>query len=286
MLLSPGLSSLGFTADNWGANPAATAGTAVTPGASNAEGSWTQIFSGATVSNDVCWITIRIYAGGTSGSQKDHLLDLGVDNAGGTSYSAVISNIVCGNSPSLIAGASTPHCFGFPLFVKSGSSIAVRVQGSAATAGTIRVASKIYGLPSDQEALPLGQFSETIGTITNSQGVGFTPGNAADGTWVSLGTTTNAMWWWQLAVQTSNGTTTALTTYVDLAFGDATNKVIIQRQMFGSNTVEQNTDLWKSNLCWMDSYRKVPGGSTLYVRGRCSGAPDTGWNAVAIGIGG
>lgn len=285
MLFVPCLSSYGFSADNWGANPSTTAGTSVTPGATNAEGTFTQIFAAATVTSDVYWIVLRIFAGGTSGSQKDHLLDIGVDNAGGSSYSAVISNIVCGQSPSLAAGTFNPHRFVFPLYIKSGSSIAVRIQGSNGTAGTVRVSAKIYGQPSNPQAVPIGMISETIGTITNSQGVGFTPGNAADGTWVSLGTTTNALWWWQLAVQTSNGTTTALQTYVELAFGDATNKVSIQRQMFGSNTTEMNSDFWGSNLCWMDSYKQVPGGATLYVRGRCSGAPDAGWNAVAVGMG-
>lgn len=285
MLAAAGLSSYGFTFDNWGANPSTSPGTSVTPGASNAEGAYTQIASSANISRDCYWISLRISGGGTSASVKDHLLDIGVDPAGGTSYSAVISNIVCGESPGA-GNVGGPHSFLFPMFIKAGSSVAARVQGSNATAGTVRVIAKFHGDPSNPENVPVGQYSETIGTITSSGGVSFTPGNAADGAWASLGTTTQDLWWWQLAAQASNATITGLNTYIDLAYGDATNKVVIQRQQHVGSTTELSADLLKSNLLWIDCYKAVPAGSTLYVRGRCQSAPDTGWNAVAIGIGG
>lgn len=284
MLGAPGLSAFNFSYDNWGANPSSTPGTAITPGASNVEGAWTQIATGSNISSNVYWIRLQMVGGATSTAQKDHLLDLGVDNAGGTSYSAVVSNMACGQSP--IAGLLASRGFLFPIFIKSGSSVAVRIQGQNATAGTVRVSAKFYGDPSNPENAPVGQYSETIGTITNSQGVAFTPGNAADGTWVSLGTTANDMWWWQLAPQASNGTLSALQTYVDLAYGDGTNKVVIQRQLIQTDTTEEVVDLLTSNFAWLDCYRFVPAGSTIYVRGRCSAAPNTGWNAVAIGVGG
>lgn len=285
-MLVPGLSSYGFTYDNWGANPSLTLGTSVTPGATNAEGSYTQIATGANISRDCYWVEFLIVAGSTSTAQKDHLLDIGVDNAGGTSYTTVISNIVCGASAPNNAGSGGLR-FVFPLFIKSGSSVAVRIQGNNGTAGTVRVAAKFFGDPSNPEAVPIGCFAETIGTITNSGGVSFTPGNAADGSWVSLGTTTSALWWWQLCVQLSSAAMTGnLITYVDLAFGDATNKVIIQREMFVQTSLESVGPCVVSNLAFPAGYRPVPGGSTIYVRGRCSAAPDSGWNAVAVGIGG
>lgn len=285
MLLSPGLSGYGFAYDNWGANPASGAGTSVTPGASNAEGSWTQIASAANIARDTYWILLTVSGGATSGSQKDHLLDIGVDPAGGTSYTAQISNIICGYTAGLnvAPGART---YMVPLYIKAGSTVAVRAQGNNATAGTLRVQAKFLGDPVNPENVPIGQYSETIGTITNSGGVSFTPGNAADGTWVSLGTTAKNLWWWQLCPQVSNGTITTLFTYVDLAVGDATNKDIIQRQMISSTTSEMINDVFQANLFWPSCYRPVAAGSTLYVRGRCSAAPDTGWNAVAIGVGG
>jgi hypothetical protein len=290
VLASVGLSSYGFTYDNWGANPSLTAqGTSVIPGASNAEGTFTQIASGANISRDVYWIAIWVNGGSTSAQQKDHLLDIGVDPAGGSSYTAVISDIVCGESIALNSGVSTlvgaSRHFVFPLFIKNGSSVAVRIQGSNATAGTVRVSAKFWGDPSNPECVPVGQYSETIGAISGSAGVVFTPGNAADGTYTSLGTTTRDLWWWQLGVSVSDATMSFTGCYVDLAYGDATNKVIIRRGFYGTDGSEMLAECFGTNLLF-DSYKPVPAGATLYVRGRCSTTPDSNWNAVAIGIGG
>lgn len=187
-LLIPGLTRANWTYDNFGATPAVAYGTSVTPGASNAEGSWTQIASSANIAQDVRGFFLMVHTGNTNSQAKPHLLDIGVDPAGGTSYTAVISNIPCG------AGATdVGHPFFFPLYIKAGSSVAVRVQGANATAGTVRVAAKFYGHLSNPAAWKQGFFSETIGTVTNSNGTSFTPGNAADGSWVSLGTTANRL---------------------------------------------------------------------------------------------
>lgn len=285
MLAAPGLSAFHWTYDNYGANPSATPGTSVTPGASGAEGSWTQIASGANIAQDVWALALRISDGATSTAQKDHLLDIGIDPAGGTSYTAIVSNIVCGAS-SPVGAQGSGHHFLLPLFIPSGASVAVRIQGSNATAGTVRVGAKFYGKPSRPEAMPLGQYAETIGTITGTQGVSFTPGNAADGSWTLLGTTGKNLWWWQIAYQVSNATITAEYTYIDLAYGDASNKTQIMRAMHGGTTSEQIGDALKSNLNPYEAFCFVPAGSNIYIRGRCLNAPDTGYNAVAIGIGG
>lgn len=280
-LLVPGLSRAIFRYDNWGTNPTTTQGTSVTPGASNAEGSWTQIASSANIAQEVAALHLRIAAGSTNAAAKPHLLDIGVDPAGGTSYTAVISNIVCGSSP---AGAAVEHFF--PLRIPAGASVAVRIQGANATAGTVRVAARFYGQLSGRHRVPVGSFSETIGTITNSDGQSFTPGNAADGTWTSLGTTTNPMWWWQLCYQVNNATITVEGCFIDLAYGDGTNYELIQRVYNLGDTSESCNRVSRNNLNWFEGYCPVPAGATLYVRGRCQNAPDTGYSAVAVGIGG
>lgn len=282
MLFVPG-ASWGWAYHNGGTNPSATCGTSVTPGASNAEGSWTQIASAANIARDVWELIIGIAGGNSTGAQKDHLLDIGVDPAGGTSYTAVISNIVCGQSDAANRGFIP---FRFPFRIKAGSSVAVRVQGSNATAGTVRVWAYFLGSPSRPDIVWSGSVSETIGTITNSQGVSFTPGNAADGTWVSLGTTTRQLKWWQLGAQLSNGTITAQYTYVDLAWGDGSNKhrIIRNHLMSFSGTAEIRSTPF-AGVDLVQGYAEVPAGGTLYVRGRCSGAPTSGYNAVAIGVG-
>ena len=264
--------------------PTATPGTSVTPGASNAEGSWTQVATSANIAYDVCLIYIAIGGGNTSAGQKDHLLDIGVDPAGGTSYTAVINNIVCGQTQAVTTGWDE---FVFPLRIKAGSSVAVRVQGNNATAGTVRVVADFYGRPTQPQCVPVGQWSETIGTITNSAGTSVTPGNAAEGAWTSLGTTTKNLWHWQIGMQLSNATITAQYTTFDLAYGDATNKEIILEDMaIGFYCTAEIKATTLRGRAMIRATRPVPAGSTIYARARCSTAPTATYNCTAIGIGG
>lgn len=264
--------------------PSATPGTSVVPGASNAEGAWTQVATAANMAYDVCLFYIAVGGGNTSAQQKNHLLDIGVDPAGGTSYTAVISNLVCGQTQAVTTGGDE---FVFPFFVKAGSSVAVRVQGNNATAGTVRVVATFYGRPTQPEMAPCGTFSQTLGTITSSAGTTVAPGNAAEGSWVSLGTTTSDLWHWQMGVQLSNATITAQYATYDLAYGDATNKeIIIEDQAIGFyGTAEIKASILRGRHL-VEAYRYVPSGSTIYARGRCSTAPTATYNVTAIGIGG
>lgn len=280
----PHLSRGYFVYDNFGANPSATPGTSVTPGASNAEGSWTQVASGANIAQDVFGFYLRVSDGASTTAAKPQILDVGVDPAGGTSYTPIISNLVCGASGAITIGSGMQ--FYFPMWIKAGSSVAVRIQGANATAGTVRVGARFYGRPSTPEALPIGTYSETIGTITGSNGVSFTPGNAADGNWVSLGTTTKPLWWWQIGYQIDNGTITAEYTYIDIAHGDTTNKHLITRLLHTGTTGEAVTAVMPLHMMFVEAYCPVPAGANIYIRGRCNNAPDTGYNGVAVGVGG
>jgi len=285
VLMPSGLSAYNFTYDNWGANPSATIGTSVTPGASNSEGSWTQIASSANIAQDCYWLYIQIHTGATSAAAKNQLLDIGIDPAGGTSYTAFLSNLQIGASPALTVAGNREHIF--PIFIKAGSSVAVRIQGSNATAGTVRVAARFYGQPSRPEAVPVGTVSQTFGTITNSNGQSVTPGNAADGSWVDLGAVSpSPLWWWQLGYGIDNATITAEYTYLEVAFGDATNKVTIFKVMHGGTTGETCGLAAQTSLLACAAYQPVPVGANIYVRARCNNAPDTGYHVTVVGIGG
>lgn len=284
-LANPLLSSAAWTYDNWGANPSATLGTALTPGSSNADSAWTQVASSANIANEVAgfWLTIGTQ---TAHSAANHqvLLDVGVDPAGGTSYVDAISDIVCGN---MGTGVDRGRAMFFPLRIPSGASVAIRARSANAAAVALRVSIKFYGLVSGPHAYPIGQISETIGAVAaTSTGTSFTPGNVADGTWASLGTTTNPLWWWVLNYSVNNATINAEYCYIDLAYGDASNKHVMKRIMVLGSTGENTFELLPGNLTHYDCYYPVPAGATIYVRGRCDSAPDTGYVAAAIGIGG
>jgi hypothetical protein len=273
-----------YILDNWGTNPSSTPGTSVTPGASDVEGSWTASGLG-TVANECQWIQLRVSDGSTATAAKRHVLDIGIDPAGGSSYTAVISDIVCGASATIAAGGAPGHSFLIPFRVPASATVGIRIQGSNATAGTVRVGMRLSGRPDAPWMFPVGQYAETIG-VTGSSGTSVTPGNAADGSWASLGTTTRECWWWQLCYQIDNGTITGEYTYLELAYGDGSNKHVILRRMHGGNTSEGVGTPLDENLSVAAAYCRVPAGATLYARGRCNNAPDTGYQCAALGIGG
>lgn len=285
MYLPAPLSRFPFNSNNLGATaPSATMGTSVTPGASNAEGSWTQLLT--ALSGDMSGFWLRVSDGASSATQKSHLLDIGIDPAGGSSYTAIINNIVCGSSGA-ITTTGGGHRFFFPMRLPGGATVAARIQGVASTAGTVRVGIRAYNAQQSRPwTFPVAQYSETIGTITNSSGVTFTPGTGAPGSWVSLGTTTRDLWWWQVAYQVDNTTITAEYCWVELAFGTAGTKIIIQRRINGGTTGETTGEVTALNLLPHEAYCPVPAGTEMWVRGSCDSAPDTGYNAVAVGLGG
>lgn len=259
-----------------------TVGTSVTPGASSAEGNWTQIASGANIAQSVYGVFLLINSGATSASAKNHIIDIGYDPAGGSSYTAKITDLIVGQSAAYGGQLSAGRAFYFPLSIPPGSTVAVRVQGSSGTAGTIRVGATFYGRPTRPEMIRSSGYSETIGAVASTLGVSFTPGNSgAEGAWTSLGTTTRDLWWFQLGVQLNNATFSLNTSYqFDLAYGDGTNMhMIIENHMATVTTAESLQTLLSSGECL------VPAGSTLYVRGSCANTADTGWNANAVGIG-
>jgi hypothetical protein len=284
-MLFPGLlSGFNFRVDNLPATPVINTGTTLTANATpNTEGAYATLIADTAVTQDCYWMYVNINSGNAATSARNMLLDIAVDPAGGTSFTNILSNIVCGEAPGFSQAGR--RSFAFPYFIKAGSEVGARIQSSVASATTICVI-RLYGNPTNPLAVPVGAISQTFGTITNSNGNAFTPGNSADGTWVDLGTTSTPLWWWQVGWQIDNGTITAENTYIEVAFGDGTNKhQIIKTQHYGttSETVGSSLD---SHITFAECYMPVPAGVNIYIRGRCNGAPDTGYNATVIGIGG
>lgn len=272
--------------DNWGATPNATPGAAVASSTTaNTEGSWVQVASATNIANDVDGFHLMIHGYSAATNTRTALVDVGVDPAGGTSYTELISDILVGGVPT---GTSNTLEMFFPIKIKKGSTVAVR-QLARWGAISMRVATRFFGSPTSKGIFPVGSYSETLGSgVTIPKGTEFTPGNAADGTWTSLGVTTKPLWWWQLGYSIYNTVVTAEYTYLELGTGDGTAAGTIPffRQQHGGSTSEICSLYDKTNLLWNMAYFPVPAGQTIYVRGRCTNAPDTNYNAVAIGVGG
>lgn len=269
----------GFRYLNWGTT-ATLRGTSVAPGVSDAEGSWTEIASAANISVSTYGLYLKISFGSSANNPKNHLMDIGIDPAGGTSYTAVISNLPMGMS----GGNGVMREFYFPLFVLAGSSVAVRIQGTTATANTVDVAATFFGQPKNPELARATQYSETIGTVTATTGVAFTPGSSgAAGSWTSVGTTTRELWWWQVGLGINDASLTAADLLLDVAYGDGSNKVMIIENMYHRMTSQETIHHGLAMNC----YKRVPGGSTIYVRGSTDIATlDSNYNVLVVGMGG
>lgn len=263
--------------------PSSSPGTSVTPGYSSAEGNWVAIASAANIAQDVYGFFVEIWNLNTSGYNLNGVLDIGVDQAGGSSYTAVIEDILCGH---VTAGTSANGVqLYFPLFIKAGSSVAVRGSTSY-TSGTLRAHMVFFGQPSRPELVRVGQYCEGIGAVSSCVGVSFTPVSGSEGSWASLGTTTRPCWWAQLTASINNGTIAAQYTHVDLAIGNGTTyDIIIQNLgLYVYGTAEIVARKNDANL--LSGHWNIPAGATLYVRGRCSTTPAAGYNARALLIGG
>jgi len=264
--------------------PSTTPGTSVTPGASGSEGSWTQIASAANIAENVHGLYLWITGGATSTASKPHLLDIGVDPAGGTSYTAIVSNLECGGSGTAAQGGVDMF---LPLFIPAGSQVAVRVQGQNATAGTVRVCAIFYGKGRHPEAGRSFRKSETLGTVAGSSGVAVTPGTSgAEGAWVQIGTT-GFRWRYCLPTfQLDDASTNAQQIFFDVAYGDASNKVIIAENV--SAGLPGTTEAMWCGLASAahDLYCDIPSGVNIYVR--CSttlATADSNYDFLVTGLG-
>jgi hypothetical protein len=286
MPLPGSITRFNWTADNWSATPSANVATqAVTPGGGGSTwGSWVNLLG--ALANDAYAINVRVLNGATSAANNSCVMELGIDPAGGSSYTAIIPAHPIGG-PSSITQTGSGLSFLFPIFIPAGATVGARMKALAASPGARRVAVRVYGKPTHPENVPYGTYAEVVGTITNTQAPVFTPGNAADGSWVDLGATVKDLWWWQIAYQIANATITAEYTYIDIAHGDASNKHPIARLMHGGTTGETIGTPLEDNMAGLwECYCPVSAGTHIYIRGCCNNAPDTGYQGVAIGIGG
>lgn len=285
MLWTPnGAGAYGWSFSSTGTTrPAAAWGTSITPG-NNTYGSYTQVLSGANVAKDVFGILIHINSNATSTAARDTIVTIGVDPAGGTSYTDLIPNLLGSSAAGAIsiAGGSGIHYF-FPLWIKSGSTVAAKASVNNATVGTLRVRIQVFGLPRDRRNIVVGTKCLAYGiTAGSSTGTSVTPGTTNEGSWTSLGTiaSTDNPWWWQYGMGVNNGTITAVSYGSDLGIGDASNKVIVGEDRIWTGSTAET---------WSDDgvgqgYYQAKAGDIVYGRSQASGTAITGLSMAAYGV--
>jgi hypothetical protein len=263
------------TAD--GTRPATGYGTSVTP-AQNAYGSFVTLISGANLTVDCLDLTICVNNVGITTVARDCVVALGIDQAGGTSFTT-IADLVCGPACGYAFGSDgmTGTVFRFPLWLKSGWSIGVAGAVNSATLTAFNVFCKVRGAPSHPECLWVGTGIEQYGvTLASSSGTTVTPGTTSEGAYAQIGTTTKAIYAIEFGYGINDSTMSQANLDVDIAVGDATNKLIaIPNAPISTSALESIAKL--PALEYVTAAASV----NVYARAQSSGTVDSA-NSVAV----
>ncbi len=263
----------------------AAAGVAVTPG-NNAYGSYVQLISGATLTEDAFGIELHLVAVAVSGSARDCMVKLAVDPAGGTSFAGndIGVDIAC-SCASAIAANGVGISYFFPIRFRAGSSIGVAMSVNNATVGTGSAYCRLPWKPTHPELVPrTGTAIRTYGSVpASSSGTTITP-NSAGGksAFVQLGTIAagDFPWAWSLGVCCNNAVMSNNPSAWDLALGSSTtvNRVIVLDDLVA---VSASETLTRVASC---VYAQGNPGDLVLARAGGPAASPTGMSAAAYGV--
>jgi hypothetical protein len=254
---------------NWRADNATTpstssVGTSLTPG-NNTKGSWVTCIASGSVTEDVYGIFIALNGAGVSALAKDCIVDIGIDPAGGTSFTVVLADLYAGNNGVMNANGGGFITFYFPLFIKSGSTIGARASVNNATVGTVRAKISIFGKPSAPELFKTAAFVRSYGTdAANSRGTAVTIGaSSSEGSWTSIGTIADDnVWHWQLGCGINENAYQDTTYVVDMAIGDGSNKFMVMENI---PMIMGDAETIGTRIMNNTTYQAA-NGATIYVR--------------------
>jgi hypothetical protein len=285
MLQSTPPCGFGLIIDSQTARPSSsTLGISVTANASaDTKSSYQQIFSAAAVTHDVYGIRISSNVIGLNSETRMVLFDVATDPAGGTSYSPVIANLGFMSTGVSMAGATS---YFFPLFIKAGSSIAIRSQCGVGAINTQHRA-WLYCNPTRPEQYRVGTYVDTYGATTASTtGAAVTPGTTSEGAWAGLGSISRPVWYFQAAVLIDDSTMTANGVYdCDVGVGNGVDhEVVIQGLSYYATSNESLVPL--AYPSFHECVREVPAGQGLVARAQCSGTADSNFSMIAYALGG
>lgn len=266
--------------DSFPATPATTPGVNFTAGASSTDSTDVGVLS--ALAHDVHYLVIGIGGISSTSANGQCLLDVLIDRAGGTSWSVLIDDLVCGMTA--IPGNTTIG-FGcyyhFPIWIPAGSAIGVHAKTrhtSDITSGRVIMFAK--GNPSRPDMWWCGQNVETLGNGANSQGTNFTPGNSgAAGSWTSIGSTTSGRYGaLQFGINGSDATAAAQVYHCEVGVGSqpVPGSHIVFRTLSTSEVGHHDGMI---SPIWCD----IPEGSQMQVRGTCNGTAEV-LNACVYGV--
>ncbi|WP_372810099.1 hypothetical protein [Litorivivens sp.] len=283
MLINP-VNEFRYKLRSWSGTPANAYGTLCTK-ATNAYGTWTSLISGASVAHDIYAVYININRIG-GGAASDTICNIGIDPAGGTSFTTLIPDLLCSAAAVYAAsfnGASGGISYYFPIFIPAGSSVGAQFSTNGAVNNPYAMLT-LYGQPSRPDAINVGRWVDSYGiTAASSSGTAVTPGTSSPGSWTSLGTPSRSGWYTQVGLGINDSTMAAEAYLCDLAAGDASNKrILTEHNLFATDTLEQMGNCYRDEQC----YGMVTTSDTLYGRIQASATGNSNLSLAAYVLGG
>lgn len=264
-----------------GTQPVAANGTSVVPGI-NTYSAYASVLSGASVVDDAFGIWINVNTVAISGSARDALVTIGLDPAGGASFTDFINDLIVS-----CAGSYTGSVFGtgiwywFNVRIPAGASIGAKSTVNGAVAGNCRVRVVLACRPKNPEMMKVGTYVVTYGsTPATSTGTAITAGTASEGAWTQIGTVgaNDRPFYWQVGVGCNNSTMTGSLHHLDVGIGDGTNKrIVIANQNVWTTTSETLTATYPG------AASQAQPGDGIYARLQQSTAA-SGLSVVAYGV--
>lgn len=285
-MLAPDSNEFGLVIVSHEARPASTWGAAVTPVQNATNGTYATVLAGASVTEDVYGIEIFVHGIAVTTAATDSLTTIGIDPAGGTSFTDYIPNLLTSYASSLGNTLGCGISYYFPVWIKSGTSIGARGSINRGTVGTQRVIVRLHCRPSHPKLLRVGTFVRSFGEDTAAScGTAVTAGTTSEGTFTQLGSAVAAadreLWFWQVACAPINLAAMGNAQVVcDLGIGDASSKKVpIYDQIVAMDSVEANYATYRG------AYAKGVSSDLIYTRAQCS-FTTTAFSAIAYGVGG
>lgn len=285
MLINP-VNEFRYKLRSWSGTPAGAYGTLCTRG-NNAYGTWTQLLAGASVAHDIYGIYINVNQLSGNGQASDSICNIGIDTAGGTSYSVLIPDLLVSAAAlfySTFGAAGGGISYYFPIFIPAGSSVGAQFSTNGTGGNNPYALVTLYGQPSRPDAVNVGRWVDSIGiNAGTSTGTAVTPGTSSPGSWTSLGSPGRSGWYTQLGMGINDASCAYEGYLCDIAAGDASNKrILTEHNKYSADSFEQLACSYRDQQC----FGIVSTSDTLYGRIQASGTSNSNLSIAAYVLGG
>lgn len=225
------------------------------------KGSWVQLAASAGFDVYLVGVTTRDMT--SNGVDTSALLDIGIDTAGGSSYTAVIPNILVGHS-----NADDGRTVWFPIYIPAGSSVGARMQCIVGSQ-TGRVGVQMLGGINPNNPRRFRSSITTYG-ITEASSSGVSPPNPSatntKSTWQNVGTASRSHQGFVVACQGAAdampGSDGLLDIGIDTAGGSSYTTIV--GNVFVHTVGTERIFTVDPMSCLLS--RPIPSGSTIGIR--------------------